>query len=219
VYSHLPAFFIETMQSLNFNYHHPLFEKTIQLYGDRAGGQGNFEFAGLAELKDIQIVILIGNSDSLSQPADWRRFLRLINLAHRLNKPILLWNLSIMYVASNQHHTSLALGTVIHDTKLQLLRVPQPIISVCDENYMRVSVVEEELEWVDGKVIVKPDADNSIEVSEFNQENLRMVDRSTEISDEIIDLINILSNVEKEVLIANRLECLHRYAKKNSDFN
>lgn len=207
------------MQSLNFKYQHYPFEKMIQLYGDRAGGHGNFEFAGFAELQDIQVVMLIGNSDSLRQPADWRRFLRLINLALRLNKPLVLWNLSIVYVASNQYNSSLALGTAIQDTKLQLLRLPQPIISVLDENYMWESVVEEELGWVDGKVIVIPNEDESTEVNQLTQENLRIVDRSTDISDEIIDLIKILSNVDKDSLIANRLECLAHYAERNSKFN
>ncbi len=207
------------MQSLNFNYQHPPFEKTIQLYGDRAGGQGNFDFAGLAELRDIQVVLLKGNSDSLIQPADWRRFLRLINLAQRLKKPIVLWNLSIVNVISNQYHTSLALGTAIHDTTLRLLRIPYPIISIFDENYIRMSVVDKELGWMDGKVIVKPDEEIFTEESELKQENLKIVGTSSEISNQIIDLIRLLSNIDQDVLIGNRLESFHLYTENNCKFN
>lgn len=202
------------MQSLNFNYQHPPFEKTIQLYGDRAGGQGNFNFAGLAELQDIQVVLLKGNSDSLIQPADWRRFLRLINLAQRLKKPIVLWNLSIVNVTSNQHHTSLTLATAIHDTTLCLLRIPYPIISIFDENHIWMSVVDKELGWMDGKVIVKPDEEIFTEESGLKQENLRIVDTSSEISNQIIDLIKLLSNIDQDILIGDRLESLHLYTEQ-----
>ena len=207
------------MQSLNFNYQHPPFEKTIQLYGDRAGGQGNFDFAGLAELQDIQVVLLKGNSDSLIQPTDWRRFLRLINLAQRLKKPIVLWNLSIVNDTSNKHHTSLALGTAIHNTKLHLLNIPHPIISIFDENYIGMSVIDKELGWMDGKIIVKPDENIFTELNELKQENLRIVDRSSEISNQIVDLIRLLSNINQDILIGNRLESLHFYTETNCKFN
>lgn len=188
------------MPSLNFNYEHPPFEKTIQLYGDRAGGQGNFEFAGLAVIDKVKVVLLKGNQQSLEQPADWRRFLRLINLAQRLEKPVLLWNLSIVHVAANQHYTSLALGTAIKDTKLQLLQIPQPIVTFFDETYEWNTAVQE-LGWADGAVIVRHDKEEELPALP----NLKVVSEQTDISKQILELLQKLSKVPSEELVANRL--------------
>ncbi|RKU11679.1 hypothetical protein C6501_12425 [Candidatus Poribacteria bacterium] len=201
------------MSSLNFNHHFP-FEKTIQLYGDRAGGQGNFEFAGFAQLKEAKIVLLKGNTESLKQPADWRRFLRLINLAQRLQKPLLLWNLPLVHIATIQHPTSLALGNAIQNTKLQLLKLPQPIITFFDGNYEWNELIRE-LGWADGSIIVKPE-DGSIIVkpekeklsalSKLKRQNLKIVREQDDGPQQILDLLQEVSKISREELVVTRLE-------------
>ena len=193
------------MSSLNFNYHHPPFEKTIQLYGDRAGGQGNFEFAGFAELKEAKIVLLKGNTESLEQPADWRRFLRLINLAQRLEKPILLWNLPLVHTANIQHPTSLALGNAIQNTKLQLLKLPQPIITFLDSNYKWNDLIIE-LGWADGYVIVKSAKEELTAMLKLKRQNLKIVCEQVEAPQQILDILRKVSKISREELVANRLE-------------
>lgn len=196
------------MSSLNFDYQHPPFEKTIQLYGDRAGGQGNFEFAGLAELKETQSVLLKGNPLSLEQPPDWRRLLRLINLAQRLEKPILFWNLPIAHAATIKHPTSLALGTAIQNTKMQLLKLPQPIITVFDENFEWKDVIQE-IGWADGSVIVKPEKEELPALLDLKLQNLKTVNKQVDIPKQILELLQEVSKITSKELIANRLESLH----------
>lgn len=192
------------MSSLNFNHHFP-FEKTIQLYGDRAGGQGNFEFAGFAEMKEAKVVLLKGNTESLKQPADWRRFLRLINLAQRLEKPVLLWNLPLIHIATIQHPTSLALGNVIQNTKLQLLKLQQPIITFYDSNYEWNDLIAE-LGWVDGCVIVKPEKENLSALSKLKRQNLKIVREQDDILQHILDVLQEVAKISGEELLVTRLE-------------
>lgn len=193
------------MSSLNFNYEHSPFQKTIQLYGDRAGGQGNFEFAGLADLKEAKVVLLKGNAGSLQQPADWRRFLRLTNLAQRLEKPILLWNLPLVQIATIHHSTSLALGNAIQNTKLQLLKLPQPIITLFNSDYKWNDLIRE-LGWADGCVIVKPEKEKLSALSKLKRHNLKIVSDQDDIPQQILDLLRKVSKISREELVANRLE-------------
>lgn len=193
------------MLSLNFNLELPPFEKAIQLYGDRAGGQGNFEFAGLADLKESKVVLLKGNTKSLEQPADWRRFLRLTNLAQRLSKPLLLWNLPLIHITTTQHTISLTLGSAIQNTKMQLLKLPQPIITVFDGNYNWSDIIAKELGWVDGGVVVKPKKEVLSTFPNLEKQNLKIVCEKSDISKQILKLLQEVSQVNSEELIANRL--------------
>lgn len=181
------------------------FSKTIQLYGDRAGGQGNFDFAGLAELQTMKFVLLIGNLHSLEQPTDWRRFLRLLHLAKRLHKPVLLWNLLLTQNESLENPTSLELGTAIKNTKVQLLKLPQPIISVYDDvfgldnEFVRVG-------WGDGTIIVSSDEEDVLREQIMEGNNLHIVSKPSKLPKKISDLLDEYSRTNISELIAKRLE-------------
>ncbi len=180
------------------------FSKTIQLYGDRAGGQGNFDFAGLAELQTMKFVLLIGNPHSLEQPADWRRFLRLLHLAKRLHKSVLLWNLFLTQNESLENPTSLELGTAIKTTKLQLLRLPQPIISVYDD----IIGLDNEIVrigWGDGTIIVLSDEEDVLREQIMEGNNLHIVSKPSDIPKKISDLLDEYSRTNIDELVAKRL--------------
>lgn len=193
------------MESLNFNYQLEPFDKTIQLYGDRAGGQGNFDFAGLAELQTMKFVLVIGNLHSLEQPTDWRRFQRLLHLAKRLHKPVLLWNLLHTQNESLENPTSLELGTAIKTTKLQLLKLPQPIISIYDD----VFGVDNEIVrvgWGDGTIIVLSDEEDVLREQIMEGNNLHIVSKPSNLPKKISDLLDEYSRTNIGELIAKRLE-------------
>ena len=183
------------------------FNKTIQLSGDRAGGQGNFDFAGLAELQTIKVVLLKGNPQSLEQPADWRRFHRLLCLAQRLQKPVLLWNLLLTQNETLENPKSLELGTTIKSTKMQLLKLPQPIISVYDETigldneFVRIS-------WGDGTIIVLSNEEKVQREKMLNDSNYHIVDKTSELANKISDLLEGYSEIEVNELFAKRIERL-----------
>ena len=193
------------MSSLNFDYQHPLFDKTIQLYGDRVGGQGNFEFAGLAELKQTKVILLHGNPQSLVQPADWRRLQRLINLAERLKKPVVLWNIHIENAATTQHHTSLTLATVIQNTKIQLLKMQQPIVTVYDHLYEWNTEVGKSV-WGDGLIIAKQHKGKQhYEERQSKQHTLEIVCEKDAISKQLVKLLDKLSRKPIEELTIEEL--------------
>ena len=196
------------MQSLNFNYQHKHFEKTIQLYGDRAGGQGNFEFAGLAEIEKIQFVLLKGNPQSLQHPADWRRYLRMLHLAHRIHKPVLLWDLPHIKTVSIDNPTSLELRTVINNTRMQLFQLSTPIISVYDETIDFDNVVEE-VNWVDGTIVVRSDDKKDSKEEILKQDNLYYVSTRSAIPNKISEIFIEKSGKTKKELVERRLEALH----------
>ena len=198
------------MQSLNFNYQHPHFDKTIQLYGDRVGGQGNFEFAGLAELNNTKVILLHGNPNSLEQPADWRRFQRLINLAQRLKKPVVLWNIHLENAATTQHHTSLALATVIQNTKIQLVKMHLPILAVYDDAY-GWDTESGRLGWVDGCIIVRQDKMRMQNLSNSKEHTLEVVCEQNEISEHLKGQLNELSRKPSEELVMDRLQSFNIY--------
>lgn len=191
------------MHSLNFNYQQKPFEKTIQLYGDRAGGQGNFEFAGLAEIQKIQFVVLKGNPQSLQQPADWRRYLRLLHLAQRIHKPVLLWNLPLAENISVEKSTSLDLGTVVKTTKLQLLRLPQPIILVYNE-IIDFNDVIQGMRWGDGSIVVKPEKGVPVAAFKPERKKLKVVCKQADIPIQLLKMLNEISKISIEELVAKR---------------
>lgn len=192
------------MSSLNFSYNHNHFTKTIQLYGDRAGGQGNFEFAGLAELHNQKLLLVHGNTQSLEETHDWRRLYRLINLAQRLNLPITFWNLPIRQSAIRLYNSSLALSTEIGNIQKEILKFPYPIISVFDECNDWKDIAEE-FESVDGSVIVIPNDQKTIERSKLKQIHLKIIHLQENLQKEILTLIQELSKISEEELINNRL--------------
>lgn len=194
------------MSSLNFHYQHPLFEKTIQLYGDRVGGQGNYEFAGLAELNNTKVILLHGNPNSLEQPADWRRFQRLINLAQRLKKPVVLWNIHLENAATTQHNTSLALATAIQNTKIQLIKMQQPIVAVYDHLYEWNTEGGESV-WGDGLIIAKQHNEDS----QRKQHTLEIVCEKDAISKQLVKLLDELSRKPGEELVLDRLQSVNLF--------
>ncbi len=207
---HLPAFFIAVsqMKPINSNFKIiPPFNKTIQLYGDRSGGQGNFEFAGLAEIQEKKVVLLKGNDESLKNPSDWRRLVRLILLAQRIKKPVLLWNLPLTHMANNQHPIPLVLGAAIQNAKIQLIKLQQPIVKVFDEN-IEWNDAMQELELGDGVIIVKPEKTNSIPSEKLERKKLKIVSKQTEITNEIINLLQELTTGPIVELVNNRLQTL-----------
>ncbi len=191
-----------------------LSNKAIQLYGDRAGRRGNFKFAGLAELQSAKVVLLQGDVESLYQPADWRRCLRLVTLADRLKKPLVFWNLPLVRIATTQHPTSLALGTAIQKAEVQLLKFPHPILTVFDQEYELQNAIQE-LGWGDGTVLVKPPEVDLPELPDVQQSNVKIVYRQADVPAQIVELLQDLSEIPGTELVANRLESLRLLTERD----
>ena len=207
---HLPAFFIQFainqgsgyMSSSIAKYPQPPFTQAIKLYGDRAGSKGTFRFAGLAWIQDTRVVLIQGDAQSLNGAAEWRCFLRLTTLAHRLKKPIVLWNLPVVHIATVQRRISLDCAQAIQNAELKLLKLPHPIITIFDEAYDSTYAYPE-LIWSDGIVLVTPpDAQFS------EHEKVKIARHPMDIEAAILELLCQVEPIPASELVKNRQESL-----------
>lgn len=195
------------MSSNTPKYPQPPFTQAIQLYGDRAGSKGTFKFAGFAWIQHTKVILVRGDVHSLNSAAEWRCLLRLTALAHRLKKPILLWNIPVRHIAAIQRRTSLACAHVIQKTELELLRLPHPIITVF-EGTDNVLHAAPEIIWNDGSVLITaPDAQFS------EQKKVKIAQHPTDIAPAILELLGQAEAVPATELIKNRRESLHFLVK------
>ena len=148
-------------------------------------------------------MLVQGNEQSLNGASEWRCLLRLIALAHRLKKPIVLWNLPVAYIARIQRKTNLACAQAIQRTELELLRLPYPVITVYDRAN-HTDHDPRELIWNDGVVLVAlPDAQSS------EQEKVKIAAHPTDIAPAILELLNQAETIPATELVKNRRESLH----------
>ena len=183
------------------------FTQAIALYGDRAGNKGTFKFAGFAWIQSTKVILVQGNVHNLSSAAGWRCLLRLITLAHRLKKPIVLWNLPITHIAAIQRRTSLASAETIQKTELALLKFPYPIIAVFDEN-SDIDDTALECVWNDGIVM------SALLDTPFSErKNVRVVERSADITSAILELLYQVETIPPTELFKNRQETPRHSAK------
>ena len=191
----------------------PPFTQAIALSGDRAGSKGSFQFAGFAWIYDTKVTCVQGDTQSLKTPQGWRQLLRLISLARRLKKPIVLWNLPVIRIATKQRQTSLADTQAIQNVELALLKLPHPIITVFDETYDD-TYLSCELIWSDGVVFVGlPDIQSS------ESEKVKIAQRPTEIASAILELLYQAETVPTIELIESRSASLRMFAKGKAEFS
>ena len=182
----------------------PPFTQAIKLYGDRTGSKGTFRFAGLAWMQDTKVILVQGDVQSLNDAAEWRCLLRLITLAHRLKKPVVLWNLPVVHIATVQRRTSLECAQAIQNAELELLKLPCPIITVFDEAYDSTYAYPE-LIWNDGVVLVTPpDAQFS------EHEKMKIVRHPTDIESAILELLCQAEPIPASELVKNRQKSLRQ---------
>ena len=201
------------MSANTSKYPQPPFTQAIALSGDRAGSKGMFQFTGFAWIYDAKVVLVQGDVQSLKATPEWRQLLRLINLARRLRKPIILWNLPVVHIATEQRKTSLANTQAIQNTELALLKLPYPVISVFDENYDGTYPSPERI-WSDGVVLL---GSSDTQLSE--SEKVKIPRQPTEISSVILDLLAQAEAIPTSELIANRSASLQMFAKTKAEFS
>lgn len=183
------------------------------LYGDRAGSKGTFRFAGFAWIQDTKVILVQGDAQSLSSAAEWRCFLRLTTLAHRLKKPIILWNLPVVHIATTQRQTSLDFAQAIQNAELELLKLPHPIITVFDETY-NLTYTPPELIWHDGVVLVAPSDSQPSEL-----EKVKVVQRPTEIASAILELLRQAEEIPTTEVVENRQGSLRFLVESRTGFS
>ena len=200
------------MSAHTSKYPQPPFTRAIALSGDRAGSQGTFQFAGLAWIYDTKVTLVQGGAQSLKTPADWRQLLRLIRLAYRLRKPIILWDLPVIHIATKQRKASLANAQAIQNAELALLKLPHPIITVFEETERTAHPLPEPI-WNDGVVLLTPP---DAQLSESGK--LKITRSEKEIASAILELLRQIEALPATELIENRSTALQMCAKSKIEF-
>ena len=180
----------------------PPFTQAIALYGDRAGSKGTFKFAGFAWIQRTKVILVQGDTDSLSSASEWRCLLRLVTLAHRLKKPIVLWNLPVAHIAVRQRRTSLAAAQAIQKTELAMLKLPYPIVTVFDGTG-DIDYTTLELGWNDGIVMA-----GLLETQFSEGQNVKVAQRPTDVASAILELLSQIETIPDTELFKNRQETL-----------
>ena len=166
------------------------------------------KFTGFAWIQRTKVILIQGDAHSLRSAAEWRCLLRLIALAHRLKKPIILWDLPIAQIAAVQRRTSLACAQAIQKTELEMLKLPYPIIAVFDRTDNAKHITPEQV-WSDGIVLAaSPEAQFS------ERKNVKIAQRPTDIAPAILELLYQAAAIPTTELVENRREFL-RFSAKN----
>jgi len=185
--------------------HSELFQQTIdrfiELYGDRTGGHGDAIRGGLAWIQDTK-VILLAEGSKLQHPSSWRRLSRLLSLAQQLRRPVLLWHQPFQIATTASQRNSLVINNTIQNSKLQLLQLPLPIVSVFDEPSW--VPLEYELAMVDGAVLVQsqPQANSMSDNLPFI---LKISNCPSTLKSKILELLNQISAIPVETLVHHRM--------------
>ncbi len=201
------------MVSSTSKFPQPLFTKTIELYGDRIGSKGNLRFAGLAWIGAEKFLLMQGDVDGFSMPSTCYRFLRLLGLAERLKKPVILWNLPAVHGINTPRPASLAWTHAIQNVGIKLLKFPHPLLTVFDETYPcdeGITAISKQLPAVgDATVVVS----RLTGVPNFHQHPLRIVEHSSDIPAHLIELLRSVATIPATELVAKRRAALHLLAK------
>ena len=112
----------------------------IELYGDRTEGIGDEIHGGLAWIDDAKFILIGGGKAVVAQPPSWRRISRLLSLAEQLQRPILLWDLLFQADIAGPGATLLH-RSAAQNSRLQLMKLPVPVIAVFDRLPLQSDVV------------------------------------------------------------------------------
>lgn len=187
--------------------------KFIELYGDRAGEMGEEVHGGLAWIGDAKFILLTSRDGEIQNASSWRRISRLVSLAQHLRRPVLLWDLPLQVLATGLHGDSLVINEAIQDSRLKLLKMRSPVISVFEKRFP--VLLESELAMVDGAVIVSDAPDSCVSTHEHLPHITTVNERQHDLSSEILALLDTASKICVEDLERRRIDQVRMIAMQS----
>ena len=180
-------------------------DRFIELYGDRTEAIADEIHAGLAWIGDAKFVLIGGGEAVVFQPSSWRRISRLIDLAEKLRRPVLLWDVLLQGAVTGPAMTLLHKRSA-HNSRLHLLKLSVPIIGVFD-----TLPLERDLAVVDAAVLVERQAvDPQPPAAEAVSTRIRVARDPDGLKSDIVELLSDLSTVPVETLVDQRLAYLRQ---------
>lgn len=182
-------------------------DRFIELYGDRTEGIGDEIHAGLAWVDDAKFVLIGGGEPVVFQPPSWRRISRLFGLAEQLRRPILLWDLLFQADIAGPSTTLLHRSSA-QNSRLQLMKLPVPIIGVFD-----TLPLPSDLAAVDAAILLQQEAEDPQPTPSDDETASMLVRVTTDPSDlksSILELLSELSVLPSEKLVDQRMEAVRQ---------
>ena len=181
----------------------------IELYGDRTEGIGDEIHAGLAWIEETKFVLIAGGDTTTLHPPSWRRVSRLFDLAHGLNRPLLLWDAPFQTDMTGPA-TTLLDTSAAQNSQLHLLKLPVPIIGVFEG-----MPLQPDFTAVDAAVILQQEGSSlqlHLSEDETSPTLVKVVADPSHLKSDILELLNQLSSLPVETLVHQRLEALRQAA-------
>ena len=179
----------------------------IELYGDRTEGIGDEIHGGLAWVDDAKFVLIGGGEPVVFQPPSWRRISRLFRLAEQLRRPILLWDLLLQADIAGAS-TTLLHRSAAQNSRLQLMKLPVPIIGVFD-----TLSLPSDFASVDAAILLQQEEEDSPPTPSDDETASTLVRVTTDPSDlksGILELLSELSALPPEKLIDQRMDTVRQ---------
>jgi acetyl-CoA carboxylase alpha subunit len=177
----------------------------IELYGDRTEGIGDEIHGGLAWVEDAKFVLIGGGEPVVFQPPSWRRISRLFGLAEQLRKPILLWDILFQADIAGPD-TTLLHRSAAQNSRLQLMKLPVPIIGVFDKFSPQPDFAS-----IDAAVLLqgeRTDTQPIASAAETSSVLVKVTADPSHLKSDILDLLAELSALPAEKLVAQRMDTI-----------
>ena len=179
----------------------------IELYGDRTEGIGDEIHAGLAWVGDAKFVLIGGGEPVVFQPPSWRRISRLFGLAQQLQRPILLWDL-LFHADIAGPDTTLLHRRAAQNSRLQLMKLPVPIIGVFDRFAPRSDFAS-----IDAAVLLQQDGTDAQPIASTADTSsmlVRVITDPAHLKSDILELFAELSALPPEKLVDQRMDTIRQ---------
>ena len=179
----------------------------IELYGDRTEGIGDEIHGGLAWVDDTKFILIGGGEPVVFQPPSWRRISRLFGLAEQLRRPILLWDILFQADLAGPD-TTLLHRSAAQNSRLQLMKLPVPIIGVFD----RFSP-QSDFASIDAAVLLRQegtDAQPIASTADTSSILVKVTADPSHLKSDILDLLGELSALPPEKLVDQRMDTIRQ---------
>ena len=179
----------------------------IELYGDRTEGIGDEIHAGLAWIDNTKFVLIGGGEPVVFQPPSWRRISRLLGLAEQLQRPILLWDLLLQADIAGPS-TTLLHRSAAQNSRLQLMKLPVPVISVFD-----TLPLPSDFASADAAVLLQQETEDSPPTPSDDKPPsipIKVTADPSDLKSSILELLSELSALPPEKLVDQRMDTVRQ---------
>ena len=181
-----------------------LFDRFIELRGDRTESAGTAITGGLGWLRDTRVVAIAAEQQPVLQPAALRRLIRLLYIAERFQRPVVLWEMRL-FVTPDRGGNLLVVDT-LRQARTQLSELSVPVIAILGASTKLPTWVD--AATADGVVLASPPENPLDQSTKALKFNLQSANTTRQIQTATIALLQQASKIPSEARIRLRVSRL-----------